>query len=29
VLERELFSEYNVLRLAMGQALETAEAAAP
>jgi ribose transport system ATP-binding protein len=29
VLEREQFSEYNVLRLAMGQALETAEAAAP
>ncbi|MGY3411929.1 ABC-type sugar transport system ATPase subunit [Bradyrhizobium sp. GM5.1] len=29
VLEREQFSEYNVLRLAMGQARETAEAAAP
>jgi len=29
VLERSQFSEYNVLRLAMGQALETAEAAAP
>jgi ribose transport system ATP-binding protein len=29
VLEREQFSEYNVLRLAMGQALETTGAAAP
>src|SRR5947209_4337937 len=29
VLERPQFSEYNVLRLAMGQALETVEAAAP
>ncbi|MCP1967033.1 sugar ABC transporter ATP-binding protein [Bradyrhizobium elkanii] len=29
VLEREQFSEYNVLRLAVGQALETMEAAAP
>ncbi|QIG91932.1 MULTISPECIES: sugar ABC transporter ATP-binding protein [unclassified Bradyrhizobium] len=29
VLEREQFSEYNVLRLAIGQALETTEAAAP
>lgn len=29
VLERRQFSEYNVLRLAMGQALETVEAAAP
>jgi ribose transport system ATP-binding protein len=28
VLEREQFSEYNVLRLAIGQALETMEAAA-
>jgi ribose transport system ATP-binding protein len=29
MLEREQFSEYNVLRLAMGHALETMEAAAP
>jgi ribose transport system ATP-binding protein len=29
VLEREQFSEYNVLQLAIGQALETAEAASP
>jgi len=29
VLEREQFSEYNVLRLAVGQALEAMEAAAP
>ena len=29
VLEREQFSEYNVLRLAIGQALETVEAASP
>jgi ribose transport system ATP-binding protein len=29
VLEREQFSEYNVLRLAVGQALEPTEAAAP
>ncbi|WP_076866196.1 sugar ABC transporter ATP-binding protein [Bradyrhizobium mercantei] len=29
VLERDQFSEYNVLRLAVGQALETMEAAAP
>ena len=29
MLEREQFSEYNVLRLAIGQALETVEAAAP
>jgi len=29
VLEREQFSEYNVLRLAMGHVLETMEAAAP
>ena len=29
LLEREQFSEYNVLRLAIGQALETMEAAAP
>jgi ribose transport system ATP-binding protein len=28
VLERPQFSEYNVLRLAIGQALETVEAAA-
>jgi ribose transport system ATP-binding protein len=28
VLERDQFSEYNVLRLAVGQALETLEAAA-
>ena len=28
VLEREKFSEYNVLRLAVGQALETMETAA-
>ena len=28
VLEREQFSEYNVLRLAIGQAMETTEAAA-
>jgi ribose transport system ATP-binding protein len=29
MLEREQFSEYNILRLAMGHALETMEAAAP
>jgi ribose transport system ATP-binding protein len=29
VLDREQFSEYSVLRLAVGQALETMEAAAP
>ena len=29
VLERDQFSEYNVLRLAVGQALETLETAAP
>jgi ribose transport system ATP-binding protein len=29
VLEREQLSEYNVLRLAVGQARETTEAAAP
>jgi len=29
VLERDQFSEYNVLRLAVGQALETMETAAP
>lgn len=29
VLERPQFSEYNVLQLAMGQAPETVEAAAP
>ncbi len=29
VLEREQFSEYNVLRLAIGQALESMEAASP
>jgi ribose transport system ATP-binding protein len=29
VLERPQFSEYNVLQLAIGQTLETVEAAAP
>jgi ribose transport system ATP-binding protein len=29
VLERDRFSEYNVLRLAIGQVLEIMEAAAP
>ena len=29
VLEREQFSEYNVLKLAVGQAFETVETAAP